>query len=172
MAFRNHLQSFGSKTSFRRLKALAIIFFLSMASFLPQQKSLANDEIDSPPSSPVKSQFAANGNQDVLIEITDSGIQNPNLMMRVRQGVVFFMNNTSESLLTLEIDFGKNALACFSSATPNLKFADNGKLLSTRPIAPGSFASTCLPTLGTFPFTVYGLKKNGVGTTGMITVSY
>lgn len=108
---------------------------------------------------------------DVLIEITDIGLPTPFIRTRFRQGMMLFFNNSTSSLLTLDIEFGEKALTCFSSATPNLQFAEGGKLVSTRPIAPGNFASTCFPRPGSYGFTVYGVRGKEGGVRGMIEVS-
>lgn len=108
--------------------------------------------------------------EDGMIEINDEGLMPRDLTMSVRQGILFFYNSTKDSPLKLEIDFGKNALVCYSSATPNLAFQGEGKLMSTRPLEPGNFASTCFPNIGTYAYRVTGVRGQKVPLEGVITV--
>lgn len=106
---------------------------------------------------------------DLVLEISDAGLVTPKLQMKMRQGMLFLYNNTEGALLTLDVDFGEKALSCFSSVTPNLEFKGQ-HLVSTRPIPPGDFASTCFPGTGEYPLKVYGLSKFPGGVSGKIVV--
>ena len=108
--------------------------------------------------------------EDAVIEISDKGLNPENLDMKVRQGILFFYNATKSSQIKFEIDFGKNKMACYSSATPNLAFTEDGKLASTRSVLPGNFASTCFPTIGTYAFRVFGVEGHKGPIQGKITV--
>ena len=109
--------------------------------------------------------------EDGVIEISEQGPHPRDLEMRIRQGILFFYNATKDSKLTFEIDFGKNAMVCYSSATPNLAFKGEGKLTSTRPVLPGNFASTCFPVIGTYAYRIYGIQGQKGPVEGKITVS-
>lgn len=108
---------------------------------------------------------------DVLIEVTDKGLSDSEVKMKVRQGMLFILNNTHDSLLTFEFDFGGAGPACYTSVTPNLEFKEGGKLVSTQPLQPGNFAASCFAELGEFTFTVYGLEKYPKGLKGKLIVT-
>ncbi len=110
--------------------------------------------------------------EDLVISIDERGPRPTNIEMKVRQGIIFFYNATQDSLLTLELDFGNNALTCFSSSTQNLAFKDSKTLASTRPIAPGGFATTCFPAVGNYPYTIFGLERFPKGLKGIIEVGW
>lgn len=110
--------------------------------------------------------------EDLVIAIDDLGSRPTNIEMKVRQGIIFFYNATRGSLLTLELDFGKYALTCFSSSTENLAFRDSTTLASTSPIGPGGFATTCFPSVGTYTYTIYGLERFPKGLKGTIEVTW
>lgn len=110
--------------------------------------------------------------EDLVIAIDDIGPRPMNIEMKVRAGIIFFYNGTQDSLLTLELDFGKYAMSCFSSSTNNLAFRDAQTLASTRPIAPGGFATTCFPAVGSYRYTIFGLERFPNGLKGLIDVTY
>ena len=110
--------------------------------------------------------------EDLVISIDDLGPRPTNIEMKIRQGIIFLYNATNDSLLTLELDFGKHAMTCFSSSTDNLAFREGGVLASTRPIGPGGFGTTCFPTVGTYPYTIYGLERFPSGLKGIIEVTW
>jgi len=110
--------------------------------------------------------------EDLVIAVDELGPRPTNIEMKVRQGIIFFYNATQDSLLTLELDFGKYALTCFSSSTQNLAFRDSTTLASTRPIGPGGFATTCFPVVGTYAYTIHGLDKFPAGLKGTIDVTW
>lgn len=99
-----------------------------------------------------------------IIRLTDRGLVPPNLTMDREDSIVFFVNDSTESLATLEIDFGDKPTHCGSA---NLRTGDDGKVRSTRPFGPSDFSSTCFHASGTYPVKIFGLKSNpqGVQTT-------
>ncbi len=109
--------------------------------------------------------------EDGVVEVLDSGLSPQTLEMQIRQGILFFYNNTKDSKIKFEIDYGKNAMVCYSSATPNLAFKEGGKLVSTRPVEPGNFASTCFPNVGTYSYRVFGVNGSKAPLEGKIVVS-
>lgn len=113
----------------------------------------------------LRTTFPASNNQ--IIKLTDSGIVPQKLTMRVDDSIVFLLNDSADSLTTLEIDFGGKQMHCNGS---NVRAQDDGKVRSVRPFGPRDFASTCFHDRGTYSFTVYGLKPNPSGLTGTIYV--
>jgi hypothetical protein len=102
-----------------------------------------------------------------VIKLSDSGIDPQTLQMRKEDGIVFFLNDSADSLVTLELQFGSNRSHC---ASENLKLGDDGVARSTLPIAPKDFAGTCFHDPGTYAFTVYGLKQAPHGLKGSIVI--
>ena len=102
-----------------------------------------------------------------VITISDAGIEPKVLTMRKEDRIAFFLNNSSESLITLSVSFGKNATHC---ASENLKIEEDGAVRSTRPIPPKDFATTCFHDPGTYSYTVFGVKSDLKGIQGTIQV--
>ncbi len=102
-----------------------------------------------------------------LITITDAGIEPKVLTMRKEDRIAFFLNNSSESLITISVSFGNNATHC---ASENLKIEDDGSVQSIRPIPPKDFATTCFHDPGEYLFTVFGVKSAPQGIQGSIQV--
>ena len=102
-----------------------------------------------------------------VIAITDTGIEPKVLTMRREDRIAFFLNNSSESLITLSVSFGSNASHC---ASENLKIEDDGSIHSTRPIPPKDFATTCFHDPGSYSFTIFGVKNAPQGIQGSIQV--
>jgi hypothetical protein len=105
--------------------------------------------------------------QNQLIKFTDEGTPSNELRMKKDDRIVFFLNDTTDSLLTLEVSFGSLTTHCSSE---NLRIGDNGLVASTIPIVPKDFASTCFHDAGTYPYTVFGLKKYPQGLKGTIII--
>lgn len=105
--------------------------------------------------------------QNQMIKITDKGIEPATIEMRKEDRVVFFFNDSKESLVTLDLSFGAHATHC---ASENLRIAKDGAVRSIKPIAPKDFATTCFHDPGSYPFTVSGVKGAGKGFTGTIVV--
>ena len=102
-----------------------------------------------------------------IIKLTDKGIVPAQITMKQEDSIVFFVNDTSGSLTTLEIDFGKKPSHCGSG---RLITTDDGKVRSVRPFGPNDFSSTCFHQKGDYPFKVYGLKSNPKGVESIIHV--
>ena len=72
---------------------------------------------------------------------------------------VFFVNTTSDSLITLAISFEKRKVHCSS---PNMKWSKEDRVLrSSEAISPKDFAVMCFPDSGTYNVSIYGLNKDG-----------
>ncbi len=102
-----------------------------------------------------------------IITISDLGIEPKVLTMRKEDRIAFFLNNSSESLITLSLAFGKNATHC---ASENLKIEEDGNVHSIRPIPPKDFATTCFHDPGTYVYTIFGIKGAPKGVQGSIQV--
>ena len=105
--------------------------------------------------------------QSRLISITDKGLQPETLKVRTEDSIVFFLNNTSDSLATMAIEFGNRVTHCASS---NMKIQDAGTVESLKPFAPRDFASTCFHEPGSYKVTVYGLRSYPQGIQGTVIV--
>jgi len=111
--------------------------------------------------------FAADTAHNKILKFKDSGIEPNVLKMTTDDSIVFFLNETSDSLATMAIDFTGRAAHCASS---NLAANDDGYVRSRTPFGPKDFATTCFHAPGTYKYTVYGLKPNPQGLSGTIIV--
>lgn len=102
-----------------------------------------------------------------LIVLSDNGVDQSNLRMRVADSALFLLNKTSDSLLTIEIDFGKKTTHC---ASTNLTIDDDNVIRSSKPFPPRDFASVCFHDPGQYPYKIYGLRGHPQGLSGTITV--
>jgi hypothetical protein len=102
-----------------------------------------------------------------IIKLNDKGLSPQRLEMRLQDSIVFLLNDSSDSLLTVEIDFGKRHMHCAGS---NTQAGSDGKIRSIRPFGPRDFASTCFHEPGEYRYTVYGLERHPEGVTGTIIV--
>jgi hypothetical protein len=105
--------------------------------------------------------------QSQIIKLTDSGIEPETLTMNTQDGVLFFLNQTKQSLVTLSVKSNGVKTHCASN---NMQIGDDGFIRSKSPIVPQDFASTCFHKPGTYEFTVYGLKDDPEGVRGTIIV--
>lgn len=115
---------------------------------------------DRDPNSPPESQHQ-------VVSVTDNGIEPTALTMKKEDSIAFLLNNTSDALINVEIDFGKHTTHC---ASGNLKIGEDGVIRSTKPVPPKDFASVCFHDRGTYNYTVYGLPKGPSGLKGSIVV--
>lgn len=95
-----------------------------------------------------------------IIKLKDSGPEPRSLQMTRDDSIVFFYNDTSDSLPTLEIDFRGETAHC---ASAKLKAGADGFIRSAKAIGPGDFASTCFHSAGTYNGKVLGLRSNPQG---------
>lgn len=102
-----------------------------------------------------------------VIKVTAAGLSPASLELRREDGIVLFLNDTPDSLVTMDLSFGKHATHC---ASENLKIGDDGVIRSVAPIAPKDFATACFHDPGSYSFTIYGLKQAPQGLKGLITV--
>lgn len=105
--------------------------------------------------------------QNRLIKVTDKGIEPLNLVMKRDDSIAFFLNDTKDSLITVELDFKEHSIHCGGG---NLQAAEAGKVRSVKPIGPKDFASTCFHDSGKYSYVIYGLGGNNSGVRGSITV--
>lgn len=102
-----------------------------------------------------------------IVKLTDKGIDPPILRMEGEDQSVFFLNDSTDSLVTLSVYYGGKKSHCASS---NLEMHDDGTVRSKRPFGPRDFASVCLPDKGAYELRVFGLKPNPEGLTSKIIV--
>jgi len=102
-----------------------------------------------------------------IITITDQGPSPLTLRMSKDDKMAFFLNDTSDSLLTVAVGYNEHATHCSSG---NMKISEDGSIRSTEPISPKDFAGSCFHDRGTYPFTVMGLKKQPQGIRGSIII--
>lgn len=89
-----------------------------------------------------------------ILSISDNGLSSSEIEVSTASGSLFILNSTSDSLLTIVIEFGSKRGHCWSK---NLEF-NSGKLRSTAPFGPEEFSLMCFPEEGAYPFTVFGLN--------------
>lgn len=102
-----------------------------------------------------------------IVKFTDRGIEPAVLMTNKTDSIVFFLNATTDSLTTIEIDYKSKRMHCASSA---LTLGDDGKIRSVRPFGPRSFTSACFPDRGSYTVTVYGINGKADRLSGTIIV--
>ena len=102
-----------------------------------------------------------------VITITDQGPSPLTVRMSKDDKMAFFLNDTSDSLLTVTVEYHEHSTHCSSG---NMKISEDGSIRSTEPISPKDFASSCFHDRGTYPFTVMGLKKQPQGIRGSIII--
>ena len=105
--------------------------------------------------------------QRKIVKLTDAGVAPQSLRMTTDESIVFFYNDTSDSLPTLELDFRGKTAHCASST---LKASTDGFIRSTKPIGVGDFASTCFHSPGEYDYKVLGLKNAPDGVPAKIIV--
>ena len=102
-----------------------------------------------------------------IITITDQGASPLTMRMSKDDKMAFFLNDTSDALLTISIEYHEHATHCSSG---NMRINENGNIRSTEPIAPKDFASSCFHDRGTYSFTVMGLRNQPQGVRGSIII--
>jgi hypothetical protein len=102
-----------------------------------------------------------------IITVSDTGIQPTKITLKKGDGIAFILNDTKDSLITVDLAYGKHTTHCASS---NLKIGEDGVIRSKEPIPPKDFASTCFHDSGSYAFTVYGSKGSPNGIVGTIVV--
>jgi hypothetical protein len=98
--------------------------------------------------------------QNQIIRMVNEGLRPEQLRMKLQDSIVFFLNESTDALVTLEVDYSGKKTHC---ATKNMQIEENDKIHSARPIPPRDFASVCFHERGTYPLTVYGLPKDPKG---------
>ena len=101
------------------------------------------------------------------MRITDEGIFPSVLRLRPQDSLVFLLNDSSDSLLNFELNFGKHITHCSGGI---LRAQPNGLVTSTKPLEPRNFAATCFHEKGNYPVVVYGLKNHPKGATANVIV--
>lgn len=137
---------------------LARMVFGSLAAFIPFLISIAAaaPEAAKPMESP-----------DRIVRLTDDGIEPQPFVTKPDERLIFFLNDTPDSVTTLAVDFKGHNFHCATGPTEK---KDDGTILFKEPFGPSEFVATCFPEAGSYGFTVYGLKKGPDGVKGEITV--
>jgi hypothetical protein len=102
-----------------------------------------------------------------IVTLTDQGLDPLTLRTNKSDSIIFFLNSTTDSLTTIEIDYGEKRMHC---ASGSLKLDNDGKIRSTRPFGPRTFTSACFPDRGTYTVTVHGLPPPRTAASGTIIV--
>ena len=123
--------------------------------FLPTYGSSEAEPVVPPPS------------RSHIITVSDNGLSPSTLRMSKDDKFAFFLNDSSDSLITISLNYTEHATHCSSR---NLKIQEDGTIRSTEPISPKDFAGSCFHDPGTYPFTVLGLKKQPQGIQGTIII--
>ncbi len=95
-----------------------------------------------------------------IVKLTDRGLSPEVVHMNHDEMILFFFNDSTDSLATLEIDYGERVMHC---AGGNLRAGEDGIIRSVRPFGPRDFASVCFHDPGEYSLKVYGLKSNPKG---------
>ncbi len=102
-----------------------------------------------------------------VMKITEKGMIPSSLSLKTLDASVFFVNATSDALITLETDFGKRRVHCASS---NMKYESSGRMRSTKPIGPKDFAIMCFPERGEYVVTAYGVRSDRKPVVGKVII--
>jgi len=147
-----------SISGMRTYLALPSLILCGVLCYMPTSGLSADEQLPS---------FTLPESQNQIIKISDVGLLPKTLEMKKEDGIVFFLNDSTDALITIDLDFGKSATHCSSE---NLEIGEDGVIRSVRPIAQKDFASACFHDAGTYPFTIYGLKQAPLGLKGAILV--
>lgn len=90
-----------------------------------------------------------------VIEVNDQGVAPKELRISSDDVMVFLLNDTSNSLVTFEIDYGKADVHCSNA---NVKNFPDGKARSIKPLGPRDFTATCFHEKGSYPIKILGLN--------------
>ncbi|MCO6431093.1 MAG: hypothetical protein J5J00_09555 [Deltaproteobacteria bacterium] len=148
----------------KRASIILISLYISAAvCFLLPGQALA---IEAGSSSPT-GEIIVPDSRNQIIKLSDKGIEPPVLEMKREDSIVFFLNQSKDSLATIEIDFKDKHTHCSSG---NMSIIGGGKISSLRPFGPNDFSTTCFHDPGSYTFIVYGLKAKPEGIKGTILV--
>lgn len=109
----------------------------------------------------------AAGPRNEILTVSQDGLVPSTITLARSASSLFLLNQTRDSLLTYEVDYGKKLAYC---ATGEAWMDKDGVLRSVRPIEPLAFRSFCLPQPGTYPIVVRGHSKFPQGLSGSIIV--
>lgn len=102
-----------------------------------------------------------------VMKVTDDGIDPPTLKLRPEDSVVFFLNDTTDSLLSFEIEFKDHVTHCGGG---NLQVREHGIVATKQPLEPRAFNASCFHEPGTYPVRVLGLKRQPQGVEAKVVV--
>ena len=110
---------------------------------------------------------SASVSNNAVLSVRDEGVLPGTLRVHQKDGLVFFYNNSKDSLLTLKVYFGAHSMHC---ASDTMELSKDGFISSKEPFGPNNFVGMCFPEKGTYEVMVYGLNKNPKGATAKIIV--
>ncbi len=140
-----------------KIRATAVSLLVAAASFATVARA-DGDDAPAPGLPESKNQ---------TMRLTDDGIEPSTLKLRPQDSVVFLLNDTTDSLLNFELNFGEHITHCNGGI---LRAQEHGRVASTKPLEPRNFVTTCFHEKGSYPIVVYGMKKHPKGLTATIIV--
>lgn len=102
-----------------------------------------------------------------IVKITDSGITPKTISIGKRGSLLFFYNETRNSLVNVEVDYGDRKVFC---STGKMMMGKDGVVRSKEPFSPRSFATVCFPDAGSYKLTAYGVAGFPSGLSSTIEV--
>ena len=103
----------------------------------------------------------------VILKYTGDKLEPSRLELKKLDSSVFFLNESQNKEVDIEIDFKNKKMHCHSE---NLKLVD-GSLKSDKPIKPRDFEVLCFPSAGTYPYQVKEGSSKGKILKGEIIIS-
>jgi hypothetical protein len=94
--------------------------------------------------------------QAKMIVVSEGGLDPRELTINKEERVAFFLNNSREDLMSLDVNFGDNTTHC---ASENLEIGDDGVVSSIKPVAPKDFATMCFYDARTYAFSLQGVGR-------------
>ena len=102
-----------------------------------------------------------------IVKLSAAGLEPQRIVLPEFDSSVFFLNTTRDGLASLVVDFGKKRAHC---ASANMKFNDQGTMMTVKAIGPRDFAILCFPEPGEYPITAQGLDGTTKKYTGTVVV--
>lgn len=97
----------------------------------------------------------AKASESHVIQLSDQGLSPQVLNLTSNDLMVFLLNNSSDALVTFEIEYGKSEMHCSAA---NVKNVEGNKSRSINPLGPRDFVAVCFHDPGTYPIRFWGLK--------------
>ena len=94
-----------SISGMRTYLALPSLILCGVLCYMPTSGLSADEQLPS---------FTLPESQNQIIKISDVGLLPKTLEMKKEDGIVFFLNDSTDALITIDLDFGKSATHCAS----------------------------------------------------------